>query len=220
MAAGTSTVAARPRRALPSRELVLAAALPTVISMDLDPPVTGLVLQRRGFARRVLRGHGAVPGSCRVRPAPRSLRQRSRRLGDGPGPDHPPGCGDRRGQGRRRWPTSPPVTCWSCWTPTTASGAATGNAVIYRVLRELGSFGEQAPATLRELSTGGQRTPEELIDRYQIGLPAGPRPAGGLPARTSARTGLHQPGVARASTSASCSGPTSSSTTPASPPST
>ncbi|MPZ85932.1 MAG: hypothetical protein GEV28_38390 [Actinophytocola sp.] len=29
-------------------------------------------------------------------------------------------------------------------------------------------FGDQAPATLRELRTSGQRTPEELIDRYGL----------------------------------------------------
>lgn len=45
---------------------------------------------------------------------------------------------------------------------------ANGRVLFYRSLRELGGFGEQAPATLRELRTSGQRTPAELIDRYQL----------------------------------------------------
>lgn len=40
--------------------------------------------------------------------------------------------------------------------------------LFYRVLHDLNVFDDQAPATLRELRTGGQRTPEELIDRYGI----------------------------------------------------
>jgi integrase len=40
--------------------------------------------------------------------------------------------------------------------------------VFYRALATAGIFGSQAPATLRELGTAGQRTPGELIDRYQI----------------------------------------------------
>ena len=40
--------------------------------------------------------------------------------------------------------------------------------VLYQMLHELGIFGDQAPARLRELRTGGQKTPGELIDRYQL----------------------------------------------------
>lgn len=40
--------------------------------------------------------------------------------------------------------------------------------LFYRVLHAMGVFGHAAPATLRELRTAGQRTPEELIDRYQL----------------------------------------------------
>ncbi|MFD5752263.1 hypothetical protein [Streptomyces sp. NPDC127033] len=40
--------------------------------------------------------------------------------------------------------------------------------LFYRVLHDLGVFGDQAPATLRELRSAGQRTPEELIDRYGV----------------------------------------------------
>ena len=47
-----------------------------------------------------------------------------------------------------------------------------------------------------ELRTAGQRTPEQLIDRYRSGLPAGARPAGGLPVRTPTGAGLHQPRIA------------------------
>ena len=32
----------------------------------------------------------------------------------------------------------------------------------------MGVFGEHAPATLRELRTAGQRTPDELVDRYRL----------------------------------------------------
>lgn len=40
--------------------------------------------------------------------------------------------------------------------------------VFYRTLRDLEILGPEAPTSWRELRTGGQRTPEELIDRYQI----------------------------------------------------
>ncbi|MFJ9034717.1 tyrosine-type recombinase/integrase [Streptomyces sp. NPDC102274] len=40
--------------------------------------------------------------------------------------------------------------------------------VFYRTLRDLDILGPQAPTGWRELRTGGQRTPEELIDRYEI----------------------------------------------------
>jgi len=49
------------------------------------------------------------------------------------------------------------LAAWPCDVP-----------VFYQMLRELGIFGDQAPAQLRELRTDGQRTPEELIDRYQL----------------------------------------------------
>jgi hypothetical protein len=41
-------------------------------------------------------------------------------------------------------------------------------AVFYRMLRAAGIFGPDAPATLREIRSIGQRTPEELIDRYHL----------------------------------------------------
>ncbi|MFZ3475083.1 hypothetical protein ACODT3_00545 [Streptomyces sp. 4.24] len=37
-----------------------------------------------------------------------------------------------------------------------------------RVLQDLGVFGDRAPATLREPRSAGQRTREELIDRYGV----------------------------------------------------
>ncbi|HEX9176746.1 MAG TPA: site-specific integrase [Mycobacterium sp.] len=40
--------------------------------------------------------------------------------------------------------------------------------LFYRVLHALGGFGAEAPATLRELRAAGQRSPEELIDRYEL----------------------------------------------------
>ncbi|HEY1698520.1 MAG TPA: site-specific integrase [Trebonia sp.] len=39
---------------------------------------------------------------------------------------------------------------------------------LYQILHELDVLGRQAPARLRELRTGGQKTPDELIDRYQL----------------------------------------------------
>ena len=46
--------------------------------------------------------------------------------------------------------------------------AAREGPVFYRLLHELGIFGEQAPARLREFRTPGQLTPDELIDRYKL----------------------------------------------------
>jgi hypothetical protein len=43
-----------------------------------------------------------------------------------------------------------------------------GQVTFYRILRELGLFGERAPLTLRALYTADRRTPEELIDRYVL----------------------------------------------------
>lgn len=52
-------------------------------------------------------------------------------------------------------------------------GAVRGTAVgathlFYRVLHTMGVFGQGAPATLRELRTTGQRTCDEMIDRYGL----------------------------------------------------
>ena len=43
-----------------------------------------------------------------------------------------------------------------------------GIMLLYRMLRESGVLGEQAPPTLRHLRTAARRTPEEMIDRYGI----------------------------------------------------
>jgi len=43
-----------------------------------------------------------------------------------------------------------------------------GTHLFYRALQQLGIFGTGAPATLRELRSSGQRTCEELIDRYRL----------------------------------------------------
>jgi hypothetical protein len=45
---------------------------------------------------------------------------------------------------------------------------ASGRILFYRLLRELGSLGPAAPPTWRALQTAGQRSPEELIDRYAL----------------------------------------------------
>jgi len=41
-------------------------------------------------------------------------------------------------------------------------------AVFYRLLRQAGDFDPAAPQTLRELRTAGQRTPDQMIDRYHL----------------------------------------------------
>ena len=41
-------------------------------------------------------------------------------------------------------------------------------AVSYRLLHTMGVFGHDAPASLREIRSTGQRTPEELIGRYHL----------------------------------------------------
>ena len=43
-----------------------------------------------------------------------------------------------------------------------------GTTVFYRTLREMGILGPQAPPSLRQLRTPGQRTPEQMIDRYRL----------------------------------------------------
>jgi integrase len=40
--------------------------------------------------------------------------------------------------------------------------------VFYRMLRELGIFGSEAPERLRAFRTAGQLAPEELVDRYKL----------------------------------------------------
>lgn len=50
-------------------------------------------------------------------------------------------------------------------TLLTAPGAT---HLFYRALRTMGVFGSETPATLRELRTLGQRTPEQMIDRYGL----------------------------------------------------
>jgi integrase len=50
-----------------------------------------------------------------------------------------------------------------------AHGTSVGAThLFYRVLHAMGVFGSQAPSTLRELRTAGQRTPAEMIDRFGI----------------------------------------------------
>ena len=43
-----------------------------------------------------------------------------------------------------------------------------GTTVFYRTPHELGILGEKAPSSLRQLRTPGQRTPEQMIDRYHL----------------------------------------------------
>jgi hypothetical protein len=53
-------------------------------------------------------------------------------------------------------------------TEDTRSGPGDCRPLLYRTLYQMGIFGEQAPPTLRALRTNGQRTPDELIDRYNL----------------------------------------------------
>jgi integrase len=39
---------------------------------------------------------------------------------------------------------------------------------FYQILRDLGHLGDQAPSRFRQLRTGGQLTPEQLVDRYRL----------------------------------------------------
>ena len=48
------------------------------------------------------------------------------------------------------------------------AGPAKDHKVFYRMLHEMGIFGDQAPARLRAFRTAGQLTPGELVDRYQL----------------------------------------------------
>ncbi len=53
-------------------------------------------------------------------------------------------------------------------TESGARGTAPHGAVFYRLLHQMGTFGDTAPARLRELRTPGQLTPAGLIDRYSL----------------------------------------------------
>jgi len=46
--------------------------------------------------------------------------------------------------------------------------SVTDVAVSYQLLRSMGIFGQDAPASWRELRSAGPRTPAELIDRYHL----------------------------------------------------
>lgn len=50
----------------------------------------------------------------------------------------------------------------------TRSKMSTGTEAFYRMLHQMGTFEKSAPTNLRQARTVGQRTPQELIDRYQI----------------------------------------------------
>ena len=46
--------------------------------------------------------------------------------------------------------------------------AGDGTTLFYRTLLQMGVLGEKAPPSLRHLRTRGQRTPEQMIDRYDL----------------------------------------------------
>ena len=47
-------------------------------------------------------------------------------------------------------------------------GISDGAILFYRMLHQSGVLGETAPSSLRQLRTVGQRSPEQLIDRYHL----------------------------------------------------
>ena len=61
------------------------------------------------------------------------------------------------------------------------------SSFFYQLVRSLGRFPDSAPATTRTFHVSGQMSTEEMIDRYGIAVPAGPGPAGGLPAEVRGR---------------------------------
>ena len=67
---------------------------------------------------------------------------------------------------------------------------------FYQLLHSMGVFGADAPSTMRAFATQGQLSPAQLIDRYGIDLPPGPRRARRLPARTPADARPHHPDAA------------------------
>ena len=69
--------------------------------------------------------------------------------------------------------------------------------VFYRMLRELGIFGDEAPERLRAFRTAGQLAPEELVDRYHLPCQAVRDLLVDYLPGTPARHGLHQPEDAR-----------------------
>jgi integrase len=45
---------------------------------------------------------------------------------------------------------------------------ANGRTLFYRLLYDMGAFGPSVPPNLRALRTSGQKSPEELVDRYHL----------------------------------------------------
>jgi len=61
------------------------------------------------------------------------------------------------------------------------------SAVSWRLLRQVGAFGQRTPESLAPLLTIGQRSPSELIDRYQLSCrPGQANLCHGLPRRAAA----------------------------------
>ena len=165
MAAGAATARSGGRLRWPS-------ALTVAICADvLRPSLTGC---RRGGDRAGRPGpqHGRSPRPRGVRPAAAAVRRATRtaRRGRGRQTLHRAAVDPRR-QGRparrhhrRRCPGTARRRARRPRQPDGQRHArSTGS------LRESGILGAQAPADrLRELRTAGQRTPEELIDRYRL----------------------------------------------------
>ena len=70
-------------------------------------------------------------------------------------------------------PASPSATCWSCWTPRRSLGAvqADGRCLLPDAAPD-GDLRARRAEAAAGAAHRGQRTPDELIDRYRPGLPA------------------------------------------------
>ena len=68
-----------------------------------------------------------------------------------------------------------------------AGTGGAGRLLVYRLLHGLGHAGRPRRPRCGRCRTAGQRSVEQLVDRYRHRLPAGPGPARGLPAGTPAR---------------------------------
>ena len=171
---GSRRLAARPRSRSPlAAGRVLSAALRIAIGADLVRPSLRLAGRRRGCRHGALANvHGRLPRPGRDSPGcerlcddrPERLGRRHRRRplyraalilaakGGDPDRHHPrgrPGTARRRG----REPAGHRPAARTC---------STGRCTRWA------SSAHDAPATLRELRSRGQRTPEQLVDRYRL----------------------------------------------------
>ena len=106
-----------------------------------------------GFARLRALCDGGSAAACLPRPAPARCNE--------PRSSWPPRAACS--------PTSPSGISLSCWTPRqTSTAARSESAASLPAAPRMGYLRPGRAARLRQLRTAGQRTPGELIDRYQL----------------------------------------------------